>query len=1154
LLLIGAVALPLGCGSSSTPADPPPTPELVDLSGSVTGYDADDHVIRTSFGEGLVGADGSFTVSIPAGGGCQLAFLVAPDDTPALLGWLGGSRTTVDTRSTAEVLAYFALGGYLLPLDNQTMLIEALEQDAAVDDLGAAIETALTGDAASLVDHDSAGAQSIRDALVALSAHFAQLYGPAAEGDKIMSISPSGARSGIHVLADGSRINTVTVVNDYRRRGYAEIAQESWVQESDGQTVTTGTPVPGSPQWLEPTNGVGSGVLSVTEDIFNGIYDVGTFAYEPVEVGTFTFPMPSGASSATYTITTMGPGTEFGDLASLTLEQREQALYVNGYSLVADVIIPAMMNVIVPINNAGGTGEAWMRFLRTPDAMSILEDMANVLLAEPEVATDLAEGEYVQALSRSWETVVQGGAFQTLAMNFFSYGILALEQAGVLSSTQVGDALGTTYMMANVFRALEIVDIILGAGDLGVAVAHIGLSNMADVWTITVYPPVVRLTPEVSRIDPYETVTLGAAVPELTGSSSDVTFKYLWGCTGINGTIADAAGHSGTSFESSHDFVTYIAENGTAGGDRVSVRVTQVITGAGGTQEAEIGTDTAIVLVGGDGTWLEPSEAELQPGETVTLTLSVLVDEDLGDPADLTYLWTCDEAYGAVIAGGTASDSTLTYMAGFNAAEANEIITAEAFLPGGSGPESQGESEAIVTVAPPELRIIPVAPVVPPEESITLTAEVVPTPDGVLTYVWSCTEEYGFLSGSGVDVDYVAGTDEGHDVVEVEITHAPPGGGSVVLGVASVAVEVDTPVSGEACELELDTLNGIMFIDPTGYRTFSAEVRDCFGAPVEGETVTLTIEGPGHFDDTVVTTNASGRASTILHGDAMGAARITGETSNGIVDVVYWVFGGDVDVTPGEGVLITDHDIVELNMTVTSGDLMGARLDYGWTVSQSTVDNWDDFVGDLVVDENDLTHATLYAGWAPDPPDIIRVVGGAYAYWGEQRITLGYGHYEFTTVYNPSTVAAMVDVESCDNPGSGWYRAKVQAGFEWGAGVDEQYRYYLYHEDCSDGPYGMDWIEVGILCGQVWSSDYPEGHQCWEPDEEKAKYLMYLAFETFDNPADRDAWAEARRLEAQNEIAPYSLEIQAIPAVWPPTENACYGSSPPTFHWNCPPD
>ncbi len=157
---------------------------------------------------------------------------------------------------------------------------------------------------------------------------------------------------------------------------------------------------------------------------------MGTFAYQPVTVGTFTFPMPSGASSATYTITTMGPGTELGDLGSLTLDQQDQAIYVTGYSLVADVIIPAMMNVIVPVSTAGGSSEAWMRFLATPSAKSILEDLTNVLLDEPEVATDLANGEYVQALSRSWETVVQGGAFQTLAMNFFSYGILALEQAG----------------------------------------------------------------------------------------------------------------------------------------------------------------------------------------------------------------------------------------------------------------------------------------------------------------------------------------------------------------------------------------------------------------------------------------------------------------------------------------------------------------------------------------------------------------------------------------------------------------------------------------------------------------------------------------------------------------------------------------------------
>lgn len=1152
VLLIIATALQLGCGSSSTPTDPEPEPDLVDLDGSVAGYPAAGLTIQTSIGAWPVGADGVFTVSVPASGGCQLGLAQTDDETPVLLGWLGGERRTVGYRSTAEVLAYFALGGYLLPADLQIWLIQALEGDEAVDDLAAAVAAALADDAASLVEPESAGAQAVRDALLDLSDHLAQLYGPDTPGGKLLAISPSDARSGIHVLADGSRINTVQVVNDYRRRGYAEIGQESWVRESDGQTVTTGTPHPDSPQWLDPTNGVGSGTLSVTEDIFNGIYDVGTFAYEPVLAGTFTLTVPDGAASATYTITAVGPGVGLGDIASLTTEQQQQALFVSAYSLVADMIIPAMMSVIIPVSTAGGTGDAVDRLFKTPGAIEILEDITNLLLAEPEVVSDLTDGEYVQALSRSWETVVQGGAFQTAAMNFFSYAILALETQGVLSMDQVGSALSATSRMASVFRGLEIVDIILGAGDLGVVIAHIGLSNMADVWTITVLPPEVRLTPEVSRIDPFGTAALTAAVPELTGSSSDVTFKYLWSCTGNNGVIADAAGHSGVSFESSHEFVDYIAEYGTSGGDLVSVLVTQVITDGTGTHEAEIGSDSAIVLVGGDGTWLTPSEADLQPGETVTLTLSVLVDEDTGDPADLTYLWTCAEQYGTVIAGGTASDSTLTYRAGFNAAEAIETVTAEAFLPGAGGPESQGESGAAITVAPPELRITPVAPVVPPEESITLTANVTPIPDGALTYAWTCTNGYGVLSGSGVDVDYVAGTDDGIDVVEVEITLAPPGGGPVVLGTASVAVEVDTPATGEACELELDTITGIMYADPTSYRTFDVEVRDCYGDAVAGETVTLSIEGPGHFDDTVVTTGENGRATTILHADAMGAALITGETSNGIVETVYWVFGGDVDVIPGEGVLLTDNDSVELRLSLTSGNLLGAELGYAWTVSQSTVSNWYHFVGDLIVDETDATHATLYAGWAPDPPDVIRVVAGAYAYWGEQRITLGHGFYEFTTTYTPSTAGAAVEVETCEDPGAGWYRATVRGGFEWAAGEGDQFRYYLYHEDCADGPFGMDWIESGVLCGRLVTDQWPENHPCWQPDQIRARYLMYLAYETFDNAAAREAWIDARRLEAQDKVRPYSMEYQAIRADWPPTEGVCDGTSGPVFHWNCP--
>ena len=1154
LLLVTGIVLQLGCSSSSTPTEPEAETELVDLSGSVAGHPAANLSIHSSLGDWPVGADGTFTVSVPASGGCQLAIAQTPDGTPVLLGWLGESRQTVGYRSTAEVLAYFALGGYLLPLDLQIVLVEALEQDTAVDDLAAAIDAALADDPTSLVDHASAGAQSIRDAILALSAHLEQLYGPAAPRDKAMQIDPSEIRSGIRVIADGSRVNTVEVINEYRRRSYAEIGQDSYEQEDTGQTVTTGTPHEDSPQWVDPTNGVGEGVLNVTEDIFYGIYDVGTFAYQPVSAGTYTFPVPDGASSATYTITIVGPGAGLGDLQSLTPEQQQQALFVTAYSLVTDVIIPAMMSIIIPVSTAGGGAtDAFTHLLTTPTGIDILQDITNLLLAEPDVVSDLYNGEFVQALARSWDTVVQGGAFQTAAMNFFSYAILALENQGVLSMTQANAALATTSAMASVFRGLEIANLILAAGDLGVVIAHTGLSNMADVWTITVFPPEVVLSPSLSRIEPFETVNLTAAVPELTGSSSDVTFKYRWNCTGRAGIIADAAGHSGTSFESSHEFVSYIAESGTPGVDQVSVTVTQVITGVGGTQESEIGSASATVIVGGNSTWLWPEQTDLNPAETVTLTLSVLLDEDTGDPEDLTYAWTCDEVYGTVIAGGTPTDSTLTYQAGFGPAAADEIVTAEAFLPGDTGPESVGESSATITVAPPELWITPVAPIVQPEESVTLTAHVDPTPGGTLTYVWTCTNDYGFLSGTGSSVDYVAGTEDGNDLVEVEITLIPPMGDSVVLGTAGVGVEVDEPVSGEACELELDTINGVMYIDPTGYRYFNVEVRDCFGDAVEGETVELSIEGPGHFDDTILTTDANGRANTILHGDSMGAARITGETSNGITDVVYWVFGGDVEVLPSTGILRADNDTAELSLILTSGNMMGARLEYGWTVSQTTVDNWHHFVGDLVVDEFEPTHATLYAGWAPDPPDIIRVVAGAYAFWGEQRIVLGHGFYEYTTTYSPTTVSASVEVQTCENPGQGWYRASVEGGFVWAAGVGDQFRYYLYHEDCESGPYEMDWIEVGVLCGRLWSSPYADDHPCWVPDEERATYLMFVATETFDNPDDRSAWIDAMQLQAQSMIQPYSLEYQPIRADWPPTEGmACEGSTPPVFQWNCP--
>ena len=1134
LLLILACTLHLGCSSSSEPEEQQPEPDVIDLSGSVTDFTAPDLSIRTSLGDWDVSDDGTFTISVPASGGYQMAIIETAGEpagakatgTPVLLGWLDESHTAIGYRSTAEVLAFFALGGYLLPLDVQSVLIEALEQDSAVDDVATAIGTALATADSSLVAHDTAGAQAIREALTTLSAHLAQLYGPT-DATKVMQISPSDARSGVHVLADASHINTLDIVNDYRRRGYVYIDQTSWVREADGVTVTTGTPHAASPFWLEPTRGVGAGVLSVTEDIFRGIYDVGTFAYQPLSAGLFELTLPDGAARADYEVTLVGPGTAAGDLMSLPSDRQQQALFVGAYSLGVDMIIPAMMSVIVPVGTMSGTGDIWTHLTTTPDAVAILEDITNLLLAEPEIVADLTAGHYTDALMRSWDDVVQGGAFQTLAMNFFTYAVMGLQNHGVLSASQVESAMSATSSMAKVFRGLEIVDLILAAGDLGVVVAHTGLSNMADVWTISVLPPEVRLTPAVSRIDPYQTVTLTAAVPELTGSTSDVSFAYHWSCTGNNGTIADALGHSGTDFDSTYEFVEYIAENGTGGGDQVTVTVTQVIADSTGTHELELGDATAAICVGGDCAWIWPETTNLAPGESVTLEMTVLVDEETGDATDLTYTWSCDELYGAVTGGGTTADSMLTYRAGFLPVGADEVVTAEAFLPGTGGLESQGQASATISVAAPELGIDPVAPMILPEEAVTLTAGVSPVPDpvldGTLGYSWTCTNTYGTLTGSGDSVEYTAGTESGTDQAEVEITLAPPGGAPVVLGTAAVNIVVQAGVPGEAYRIYIWDLDGPQPLDST--RVFDIRVFDCNDDGVADETVELTIEGPGHFESTTLTTSSTGRASTLLHAEGLGAARVTAEvTSNGVTETVYWVFGSTVTLSQTEGTLMIDTDVVELNMTLNAGDLMGARLEYHWGINPS-VDNWQDYVGDLVEDEANPLHATLYTGWAPGGVD-VRALGKIYAFWGEQRIILGFDFFEFDTTYSPSTASPTVWSEAVYDEEYSNYKGYVYGGFRWAGSSGAQFRYFTYKHDWPADPYGQTWFESGVICGN--------------DDTGYTDMVYFFRMGIFADEADCNTWITEMRIEAQNSLSAFDmLEYQAIPGDWPPTEGMC---------------
>ena len=189
--------------------------------------------------------------------------------------------------------------------------------------------------------------------------------------------------------------------------------------------------------------------------------------------------------------------------------------------------------------------------------------------------------------------------------------------------------------------------------------------------------------------------------------------------------------------------------------------------------------------------------------------MNVLVDEDTGDPADLTYEWTCDEQAGAITAGGSATDTTLTYRANFLASAQTETVTAEAFLPDDHGAlESVGAATATLTIAPPTIEIDPVIVTLAPDQSATLTASVTPEPDttldGIVTYTWTCTNSHGTLVASNDTATYTAGTSStGTDEVEANVTLSPPTGAAFALGFAGVDVVVDAGTPGVPFALEI---------------------------------------------------------------------------------------------------------------------------------------------------------------------------------------------------------------------------------------------------------------------------------------------------------------------------------------------------------------
>ena len=625
----------------NTPNDSRFNVNLVEATAKVSvalpdGVAGDGLLSWTSLGEAPIAGAAADVMFLE--GGPQLATVLDPQKNVVLMGWIDPSRgkTALSARTTAEVMAYFDVGGWLLSADLRQELVTRLESEPAVDALAAEITTLLAAEPHNLSADPAAldaARLALRDVLLA---------------DKNLTsairVQPGNAQSGIMVNQTG--LDTIFLTNSYRRRAVAFVDLLTPSEELFREVS------------LSPTAGATS-VFGVLTDLARG-----TVAWAPVDSDPLQLPLvPEDADRTEYRVTVVGMGAFAGVEASLNQSQLERLNETVVKTVLVDFFIPLLANVILPLN-----GDAIDDYLSVANGNSVVSTFASTVgNTAPGVWEKSAQGDLSGAMADLWNAFASDGTVRLAAFDM----ILQL----FLRNASADDRAAFQSQAQNVANILGRVDMVLTAVDSSVQVAHLAASSRAVQFDVTVNRSQVNLTPERTEVTYGETATFTASVPSATGDNAP-GLTYEWSIPGTFGVLSDSAGHSGTSFESSRSVVTYRPNAPATGEETLSVKAYEIV----GQERRFIGEATALVRVRQARVEITPRRTALGRGDVEIF--HAIVPEELGAAADsLTYIWTTSGQYGGFRSGvnnfETDEDVQPWLVTTFE--EGTDTVTVEAF-------------------------------------------------------------------------------------------------------------------------------------------------------------------------------------------------------------------------------------------------------------------------------------------------------------------------------------------------------------------------------------------------------------------------------------------------------------------------------------------
>ncbi len=462
------------------------------ISGNVALPSTVDNVeLLTLFGAADVSETGQFFMP-QSYEGRYLGMVLDEEDDPVLLGWLDaayGNDQVITPTTTADVLLFYALGGYFLHYDYWSDFRDVLAETTLSENLASCIAACLEEDPKALVNGNPLIRAALEEAVLdaaALAAKHPQHYKPDSQNSKAMLIQPITQEGGIAVnnLGSDDALNTVQISNDRRRitwvffehlRDHIKDESGTWIDEKNVKIFD---------KKLESVTGLG-GTISTFSDIL-----CGDLAYTPVMLDPFFIPNPTNPDivKSEYRIVVVGPASHSIQQyeSDITEEMYERWLLTSFEWLFRDLVFPVLTTQL-PTNKAhlasiGGFGR-------------LVENTKTELIIQiPDLLPLIREGKFKEGFLLVLNTMKTNSNLQEYIFNEFIRVFLGGDNVSPAAWTRMNDA------FISMKRVLGLTDFFLGAYDLGAVLSAVHKTEPVLFFEIVVLPPKVTLSPSIQIV------------------------------------------------------------------------------------------------------------------------------------------------------------------------------------------------------------------------------------------------------------------------------------------------------------------------------------------------------------------------------------------------------------------------------------------------------------------------------------------------------------------------------------------------------------------------------------------------------------------------------------------------------------------------------